>query len=1229
MTVHFNFFYQKNFNYPEQNSPANPKILALASYILSCFNYQIIPWIDASHFENLKELKELRNIVYSSLSTVERKNDFIKIWNTTRKDFKRNLTVKNTLHNFIKFKGILPLDFKRRISVENFLSFFDIDLTDQTGSLSRTVKYLNPILSLSQPPNFARVCLLGSLHAVQIFLKKDPQLAITHFAKSSGASCFELALFTGQLELIRLIWEKGGRPKTVNPFYFVMMYGYKDVLKWMLSECVELDIIQCLSVPDVFSFAHLFFLEDPSIAEILLDRGIDINQKNSHQDTALHIACREGYLNTISLLLERNADISIKNKNNETPLEIAFQLYNRNVLILLGTKRKADLLKNDCYLDCLYEFCLNGDLELFTLFFEDSNNHSESKRKHESLLIHTACIGGCIGIVTLLKEANFNLKAELVHEEETLIPLHRACRHGHEEVVQYFINQGQDINIVLNENKKTPLFYAIDSGRLSLVLKLLKNGAEIDHRDEKGLTPLIYTLKFHWKKEEIALALMEHHADISLKDNENQDALQLALFNHSHAVVKKILQDRKTPFSQIELNALMRYEAERENFFQAVEWVKQGADPNFIFVRDENTATLLKLLFTSNLPEEKKIQIMNSLLPYKLDLNLKNNRGFIPLHYAVTLNSVGLTQYLLNNGADLIHDTQGLCFTRAVDSGNKQLIDLLIQHNAPVNPNFSENHPLVISLHWNEEMTLRFIRSTKTLSQELIKNIFFEACLFGKIKTIELLLQKGFDLNQEPLTIHFALLDFRQIGYLNPELALFDEADFDLTDFEQNKYEVVKLLLQNKAVIMPSILINAYEFGIPLKTIDLLIQHGADLNVLNEHKDDVYCSIFRNGSFEHYQHLSSLNIKPDFKSYPFAFLSRAHSSQNERLILSLLKEIDPFSFAEKELTSFIPTKKLESVYASFDQGFFKILKTLKKLAYSFSLEHTTTLMKKNLDLIGFITASGLPFNTWLTESLSCTFKNFLKTNFSGLRHHFSENVLKNMCESLSSFEEMKNGLELEKQIMQKKAVILSSGFEGHTLGLVFFKHPVSQKIHLIMANRGHGTSSIGLSEIPFNPKNLAKGLNQLNEIFLFSKVKRKTMEDTWDVLSSVGIMKENEIPLIEQFPQQEKSCAFDNIKASFAGLLYAYAILEGKKKKDSILLAHELYKSFTAFERNECLEEALEVFNPDIYPEQFEFDFKFFEKLYHKIDGDPRIERKYPKKLKKIIKEFDFMSKEL
>jgi uncharacterized protein len=62
-----------------------------------------------------------------------------------------------------------------------------------------------------------------------------------------------------------------------------------------------------------------------TIAQLLLDKGVDVNEANMAGETALHAAALSGSTSLIQLLADRGAQLEAKNKAGQTPLAITLQ----------------------------------------------------------------------------------------------------------------------------------------------------------------------------------------------------------------------------------------------------------------------------------------------------------------------------------------------------------------------------------------------------------------------------------------------------------------------------------------------------------------------------------------------------------------------------------------------------------------------------------------------------------------------------------------------------------------------------------------------------------------------------------------------------------------------------------------------------------------------------------------------------------------------------------------
>ncbi|MDR2978028.1 MAG: ankyrin repeat domain-containing protein [Rickettsiales bacterium] len=68
-------------------------------------------------------------------------------------------------------------------------------------------------------------------------------------------------------------------------------------------------------------FAAQFNAND--VAELLIDKGADVNARDNIDWTPLHTAAFYDAKDVAELLIDKGADIRAKNNDNETPLEVA------------------------------------------------------------------------------------------------------------------------------------------------------------------------------------------------------------------------------------------------------------------------------------------------------------------------------------------------------------------------------------------------------------------------------------------------------------------------------------------------------------------------------------------------------------------------------------------------------------------------------------------------------------------------------------------------------------------------------------------------------------------------------------------------------------------------------------------------------------------------------------------------------------------------------------------
>jgi ankyrin repeat protein len=74
---------------------------------------------------------------------------------------------------------------------------------------------------------------------------------------------------------------------------------------------------------------------DIETVRVLLERGADIEARDSDNWTPLHVACAWGHLAVTRLLLDAGADMNVRDNDGHAPLNVACIFHNARIIRLL------------------------------------------------------------------------------------------------------------------------------------------------------------------------------------------------------------------------------------------------------------------------------------------------------------------------------------------------------------------------------------------------------------------------------------------------------------------------------------------------------------------------------------------------------------------------------------------------------------------------------------------------------------------------------------------------------------------------------------------------------------------------------------------------------------------------------------------------------------------------------------------------------------------------------
>ena len=116
--------------------------------------------------------------------------------------------------------------------------------------------------------------------------------------------------------------------------------------------------------------------------------------------------------------------------------------------------------------------------------------------------------------------------------------LFEAAEAGDLTGVQRHLQQGADVN-ARDDKLWTPLMFAASGSHLDVVRHLVDKGADVNAKGKWGYTPLMWAaLNGHL---EVAACLLEHGADVTVRDDRGATALMFATAG-GHSNVVELLQ---------------------------------------------------------------------------------------------------------------------------------------------------------------------------------------------------------------------------------------------------------------------------------------------------------------------------------------------------------------------------------------------------------------------------------------------------------------------------------------------------------------------------------------------------------------------------------------------------------------------------------------------------------------------------------------------------------------
>jgi ankyrin repeat protein len=238
----------------------------------------------------------------------------------------------------------------------------------------------------------------------------------------------------------------------------------------------------------------------------LLDGGLDPNSATkSGGTTALMMAAPDAEM--MSLLIDRGANVNARSETKYTALMVAAQYGTHSTAaIRLLLSRGADA------------------------------SQSQGKPLFNADPLFLAAYGGNAEVLPDLLKAGASLNGEM-----TLIgtsnsdAISGSVRHGYLDVAETLVKLGAPVD--RTDARITPLVKAVLGDQVEMAKFLISKGADVNHVDGNGMTPLLYAASIDFGSPAMIDMLLKAGARTDMKTKEGKTALELAKqYKHTHLI---------------------------------------------------------------------------------------------------------------------------------------------------------------------------------------------------------------------------------------------------------------------------------------------------------------------------------------------------------------------------------------------------------------------------------------------------------------------------------------------------------------------------------------------------------------------------------------------------------------------------------------------------------------------------------------------------------------------
>ncbi|XP_067661816.1 serine/threonine-protein phosphatase 6 regulatory ankyrin repeat subunit B-like [Haliotis asinina] len=581
--------------------------------------------------------------------------------------------------------------------------------------------------------------------------------------------------------------------------------GYRDVMELLINRGANINLVDRFGM----NILHSACLGgDVEVLKHVLSQNIlDINGRVWCGRTAVMLAAENGHKDVVELLVDKGADVSIVDETGDNILHCACRGGDVEVVKYILSQEMVDInslghRKKTPAMVAGQE----GHMKVVELLAKLRADLSLSDVSGSNIL-HIACYCGQINIV------NYILSLKLVDvnsrgwKNRTSVMV--AAKHGHKEVVELLAIHRADLSLN-DESGSNILHIACYRGHIGIVKYILSlNSVDVNSRGWKDRTPVMVAAEQRHK--EVVKLLVQHGTDLSLRDKLG-NVVQTACYRRQIDVVKYVLS------------------------------------LNSVDIKNRGWKKRIPVTIATELRNEEVVEL---LVKNEIDLSLTDEDGHTILHLVSYKGCVDVLKYLLSLNSLDINNRGWNKMTPvmlAADHGHKEVIELLLNHRADLSiSDKAGNNILHIACDSGHIDVVQYLLSLKLLginSRGWNKRtpVMF-AAEEGHKEVIELLINHRADLSIIDKGGNNILHIACKNGHIDVVQYLFSLNSLDINSRGRKKRTPVMFAAE-----------EGYK-----KVIELLINHRADLSIIDNVGNNILHIACQSGHIDVVQYLLSLN----------------------------------------------------------------------------------------------------------------------------------------------------------------------------------------------------------------------------------------------------------------------------------------------------------------------------------------------------------------------------------